>query len=34
MLNLHSKNSSYEIDEKFANVWPIQHKRCVNNEYY
>ena len=34
MLNLHSKNVSYEIDEKFFNLWPTQHKRCMNNEYY
>tara|TARA_R110001606_G_scaffold301332_1_gene448998 strand:+ start:1345 stop:2079 length:735 start_codon:yes stop_codon:yes gene_type:complete len=34
MLNLHLKNWSNEIDEKFAKLWPTQHKRCGNNEYY
>lgn len=34
MLNLHMKNWSREIDNNFRKLWPTQHERCKNNQFY
>lgn len=34
MLNLHMKNFDFETDYKFKKLWPTQHKRCINNQFY
>jgi hypothetical protein len=34
MLNVHLKIISKKFDDEFKILWPIQHKRCVNNMYY
>lgn len=34
MLNLHMKKFDVETDYKFKKLWPTQHKRCTNNQFY
>lgn len=34
MINVHLKQESEYIDQKFKEMWPIQHERCMNNTYY
>ena len=34
MLNLHMKNWSRETGDNFRKLWPTQHERCKNNQFY